>query len=181
MEIFDLANEEGNRYADMIYDETHLQVTRQVIGNVKEKNVKQIEEEEVLELSQQYFQELSKYKDTGQVHLQKYIRWQNDLSVRELLRGKERFRYTFLVLEQDPELRDEMDKAEAIKDRWKRREAWRKLSSRIAQISIQVDARPEFQPRSIADEYGARDLWFLRPIYYSSRCGLNIKGEPLIY
>jgi len=52
----------------------------------------------------------------------------DDLSVHEILRGKERRQYTFLVLEQDSSLKEDMAKANSMEDRWKRREAWRRLA-----------------------------------------------------
>lgn len=165
VEIMDLVNEKGKRYADMIYDDVHLQVTRQLIEGKTE-----IEEDDILLLTSRYFEMLSGRKDTGMKHLESFARWQEDESVRELLRGKEREEYTFLVLEQDSELEEAMLKASEIQDRWKRREAWRALAGRIAKISVNLYARPGFKPQDIATEYSGQ--WILRKGFYSSERGL---------
>jgi len=95
--------------------------------------------------------------------------------VRELLRGKDREKYTFLVLEQDIDLRDKMEKANKIDDRWKRREAWRAIAGRIAKVSVSVYAKYGFRPESIATEYLGH--WILYDGFYSSERGLVLPGE----
>ncbi|MDY6845395.1 MAG: hypothetical protein SVW57_15060, partial [Thermodesulfobacteriota bacterium] len=103
-------------------------------------------------------------------HLKKFARWEEDKSVEELLRGKEREKYTFLVIKQDPELKDEMTKANKIDDRWKRREAWRAIAGRIAKISVSVYAKRGFDPQDIATEYLGQ--WILQDKFYSTEQGL---------
>lgn len=163
VEVVDLANEQGKRYSEMIYDDVHLYLTRQLIN-------KNIEEKDILLLAMKYFEMLSTKKDTGLKHLEKYVKWQDDDTIRELLRGKEREKYTFLVLEQDSGLKDEMANANKIKDRWKRREAWRALAGRIARISVSIYAKPGFDPQDIATEYLGQ--WILRDGFYSTDRGL---------
>ena len=167
IEIVDITDEKGRRYSDMIYDDIHLQVTRQVIENKTE-----IEEKEILPLANSYFNVLAERKDTGKKHLENFVRWQKDISVRELLRGKEREKYTFLVLGQDTGLKEEMKKANEIENRWKRREAWRAIAGRIANISVSVYAKPGFIPETIAEEYLGQ--WILRDGFYSSERGLDL-------
>ena len=167
VEIVDLVNEQGRRYADMIYDDVHLQVTRQLIEDKAE-----LEEREILPLANRYFELLFERTNTGIEHLERFARWQEDDPVQVLLRGTERAKYTFLVLEQDIELKKEMAKANKIEDRWKRREAWRSIAGRIARVSVCVFARPGFDPRDIAAEYLGH--WILRDGFYSSECGLLI-------
>ena len=173
VEIVDLVDEEGERYSEMIYDPVHLQVTRDLIESVMD-----VPEEAVLELSNSYFQGLFSKKDTGGIHLMRFARWQEDLPVHELLRGKEKMQYTFLVIQQDPQLKNDMAEANGESDRWKRREAWRKLAGRIAKVSVSVYARPGFHPQQIADDYLGH--WILRDGYYSCECGLLIEGETRI-
>ena len=173
VEIVNLVDEEDNEYSGMIYDPIHLQVTRDLIQNATE-----VLEEEVLELSNQYFQELFGKKDTGEIHLKRFARWQEDLSVQELLRGKEKKQHTFLAIQQDPSLKEEMDTAGSVTDRWRRRETWRKLAGRIAMISVNIYARPGFHPQRIADEYHGH--WLLREGYYSGERGLLVEGEAMI-
>lgn len=171
VEVMDLVNEKGKRYADMIYDDVHLQVTRQLI----EKKI-EIKEKDILSLANRYFKMLSSKKDRGIKHLERFARWQEDEPVQELFRGKEREKYTFLVLKQDPELREAMVKANKIQDRWKRREAWRALAGRIARISVNLYARPGFDPQDIATEYLGQ--WILRDGFYSPGCGLVLDDAP---
>lgn len=173
VEIVDLVDEEEQRYSEMIYDPVHLQVTRDLI-----KATSEVLEEDVLELSNRYFQGLFSKKDTGGVHLKRFARWQEDLPVHELLRGKEKMQHTFLVIQRDPQLKEDMGRANSEVDRWKRREAWRKLAGRIALISVSVYARPGFYPQQIADEYLGH--WILREGYYSSKRGLLVEGEAMI-
>lgn len=176
VEIVDLANTNGRRYSDMIYDEIHLQITRQLI-----ENIRSIEEKYILPLANHYFEALSARKDTGIKHLERFARWQEDDPVRELLRGKEREKYTFLVLEQDPGLEEEMAKANSIADRWKRREAWRALAGRIARISVDVYAKYGFKPQSVARELF--DHWVLYEGFYSSERGILLgeDADPLLW
>jgi len=176
VEVVDLVNANGRRYSDMIYDEVHLQITRQLI-----ENTISIEEKNILPLANRYFEALSAKKDTGIRHLERFARWQEDDPVSELLRGKEREKYTFLVLEQDPGLEEEMEKANSIADRWKRREAWRALAGRIAKISVDVYAKYGFRPQSVAREFF--DHWVLCDGFYSSERGILLDEDvdPLLW
>ena len=175
VEIFDIVNENERRYSEMIYDSIHLQVTRTLLQDKDE-----VPEENVLSLAERYFEELSKKKDTGKEHLVRFMRWLDDDPVRELLRGKERQQFTFLVSEEDPELLQELAQASQVEDRWERREAWRALAGRIAMVSIHVFAKPGFSPRLIANEHPG-DLWILRSGYYAPAGGLNVEGETMIF
>jgi len=170
VEVVDLCNEQGKRYSNMVYDDVHLQVTRQLIEKITE-----IEERDILLLADRYFEMLTAKKDTGMEHLKKFARWEEDKSVKELLRGKEREKYTFLVIKQDPELKDEMTKANKIDDRWKRREAWRAIAGRIAKISVSVYAKRGFDPQDIAAEYLGQ--WILHDKFYSTDQGLVLDDD----
>lgn len=175
VEIVQLTDDRGHAYADRIYDAVHLAVTHQIV-----EGLSILDEENALPISEQYFALLSARKDTGAAYLRRFARWQPTEPVREILRGKQRLSYTFLVLEQDPSLREAMREANQHADRWQRREAWRKLAARIAAISIEIIARPGFSPNSIADPLFG-DSWALRPGYYSSVAGLNMAGDTFIY
>lgn len=175
VEIFDIVNENERRYSEMIYDAIHLQVTRSLLQDKDE-----VPEENVLSLAERYFAELSKKKDTGKEHLERFRRWLDDDPVRELLRGKERQQFTFLVSKEDPDLLEDLAQASQLEERWERREAWRALAGRIAMVSIHVFAKPGFSPRQIADEHPG-DLWILRSGYYAAAGGLNVEGETMIF
>lgn len=169
VEIVDLVNDKGLRYSEMIYDDVALQVTRNLL-----ESFSVVKEEDILDLSDRYFQELDKLKDTGRKHLERFARWQEDISVKELLRGKNRDQYSFLVIEQDPLLKKAMTEANNIDDRWKRREAWRSLAGRIAKISVSLFARSGFSPGEIASEFLGH--WLLRNGYYDPECGIKLDG-----
>ncbi len=171
VEVVDLVNKKGRRYADMIYDAVHLQVTRQLTEGKIE-----IEERYILQLANKYFELLSKRKDIGTKFLEKFARWQEDETVKELLRGKEREKYTFLVLEQDVELKKALAEANEKEDRWKRREAWRAIAGRIAKVSVNVYAKPGFDPQDIETKYLGH--WILRDGFYSAERGLVIDNIP---
>ena len=111
----------------------------------------------------------------GMKHLERFARWQEDEPVRELLRGKERDKYTFLVLEQDPGLEEEMAKANSTTDRWKRREAWKAIAGRIARISVDVYAKYGFKPQSVAREVLGH--WVLCDDFYSSERGILLDED----
>jgi CRISPR-associated endonuclease/helicase Cas3 len=170
VEIVDLVSDKGRRFSEMIYDEVALQVTRNLLDG---RQV--IREEEVLEISASYFHELDLRKDTGQVHLDRFACWQPDLSVRELLRGRELEKYTFLVQEQDPGLKTAMLEAHKREDRWDRREAWRRLAGRLAAISVELYARPDFRAEDIATEFLGH--WLLKEGYYDPDRGLSVDKD----
>ncbi len=170
VEVVDLINEQGRRYSDMIYDDVHLQVTRQLTEKITE-----LAEKDILPLANYYFEMLVAKKDTGKKHLERFARWQEDDSVQEMLRGKEREKYTFLVLKEDAGLKDEMKRANKIEDRWKRREAWRAIAGRIAKISVSVYAKRGFDPQDIATEYLGQ--WILRDRFYSVDQGLVLDDD----
>lgn len=175
VEIWSLTNDADHAYADQIYDPIRLGLTREILAGVTT-----LKEEDILERSQAYFDGLAARKDTGAEYLRQYLHFESRDSVRTVLRGKERLQYTLLVLSEDPTLESDAQAAQAVPDRWSRREAWRKLAGRVASVSIQVWARPGFNPRQIADPwYG--DLWALRTGYYHAESGLNMEGDTHIF
>lgn len=175
VEIRYLLNDGGSAYCEQIYDAIHLSVTHDLVHNGMA-----VLEEDTVEYSQQYFERLALTKDTGRDYWKQYINFQPRDPVHQLLRGKNMATYDFLVLAQDPGLKEAMKAAQDIADRWKRREAWRQLAGRIANITVQVWARPGFNPHSIANPcFG--ELWEVRDGYYTSRRGLDLAGETLVF
>lgn len=170
VEIVDIVNKQKRRYSEMVYDDVHLAVTRQVLNNHAVVN-----EKAILQLADEYFRRLSNVKDKGELHLERFARWEDDVSVKELLRGKNREEYTFLVSEQDPDLKAAMATAQKIGNRWERREAWRKLAARIARVSVTVYANRGFEPSDIAIQYLGH--WILRDGFYKTGKGLVIDNK----
>jgi CRISPR-associated endonuclease/helicase Cas3 len=166
VEIVDLVNSKGRRFSDMIYgeaDNVALEVTRQLTGSYETIN-----EEDVLDISDRYFQLLNERRDTGATHLDRFIAWREDEPIRELLRGKDREQHTFIVA--DPCLLRAMEKTHGIDDRWERREAWRRLAGKIANVSISIYARKRFEPAEIAKERFGH--WVLKPGMYDPDRGI---------
>lgn len=161
----------------MGYDTIHLQETRKVLADFEE-----ILEEDIIDICCQYFAALSMKKDTGVDLTESFARRKDMPSVRELLRGKEQEQYHPLVIEQDPELKKELESVIKITDRWERRRALKLLAGRIAQVTVSVFATRGFDPDDIAYRYG--NEWLLREGFYSSERGLelppNLSGGTLI-
>lgn len=169
--IVDLVSENGRRFSEMIYDDVHMQETRQLVSNIDE-----IKEEDILELTNKYFAALAKKKNLGDEHVERFARWEEDFPVRTLLRGEDREKDDILVRAQDLELKNDMQAAASVEDRWKRREAWRKLAGRIAKVTISIYANRKFAPESIASEWYGH--WLLNEGYYDSERGLTLPQDP---
>ncbi|RMH34853.1 MAG: CRISPR-associated helicase Cas3' [Nitrospirae bacterium] len=170
VEVVDLVAGNGRRFSDMIYDPIHLQETRRVLSRVQ-----QVNEEDILPLIEAYYAALAEKKNLGNEHVERFARWENDEPVRDMLRGKEREEVTFLVLDQDARLKQDMAAANQLENRWKRREAWRKLSGRIARISVTLYAKKGFVPEDIA--YPLYGQWILKDGYYDPRRGLLLPSD----
>jgi CRISPR-associated endonuclease/helicase Cas3 len=165
VEIVDIISKNGRRFSEMIYDPVHLQETWRII-----EGLERVEEEQVLELANRYFVALSEKKNLGAEHLERFARWEEDEPIHTLLRGEEKDQVDFLVLEQDPALRKEMEAASKVEDRWQRREAWRKLAGRIARVSVNIYAKRGFNPEDIANHWQGH--WILKKGYYEPGHGL---------
>ena len=166
VEIVSLVNEKGRDFAGMIYDEYSLQETHKVLDKRET-----IREEEIYGLCSTYFDALGK-RDTGEEITKAFAYWEEVPSVRELLRGKERDKYEFIVAKEDPSLIEEIDEALGIEERWERRRAIRSLAGRIGQITVSVCARREWNPEDFADACGP--FWILRDEYYQEYRGLEL-------
>ncbi|MGI5920220.1 MAG: CRISPR-associated helicase Cas3' [Syntrophomonadaceae bacterium] len=174
--IVALVNENGKYFADMIYDKVHLQETWAIIQRYQEETSKDtVEEENILQLTELYFQALASKKDTGEQWLQDFAYWRECESIREILRGKDIEEYEFLVIKQDPGLLEEMQSADAIENRWQQREAWRKLAGRIAQITIRIRATSKFHPGWYGEPY--HNYWLLYDSYYETETGILIQPQ----
>jgi len=163
----------------MIYDKILLQATRQTLGGRET-----LDEEAVFPLTADYFARLSREKNTGEREIQQWGRWEEMASVRKLLRGAQPPQVSFLVIANDPGLRDELEAARAIQDRWDRRRALRKLARRIAENTVTVFQRDGLEPRDYADPFptdcqpGEEWFWLLREGYYTWQRGIDLgEGE----
>lgn len=169
VEVVSLVNSNGRLFCEIMgYDPIHLQETRIALSVAKEIN-----EENILDYCNRYFASLTAKKDTGTEITESFARWKEIPSVRELLRGKEHEQYHFLVIEQDPELKRELESAVKISDKWERRRTLRSLTGRMALIEVSIYAKPGFDPEDIADRCG--NMWLLHEGIYSAQRGLEIK------
>jgi len=167
VEIVDILAKNGRRFSEMIYDPVHLQETRRII-----EGMDQVEEEQILDLANRYFAALSEKKNLGVEHLKRFARWEEDEPIQTLLRGEGKEQVELLVLEQDTALKEEMEAASRVGNRWQRREAWRRLAGRIARISVSVYVKRGFRPEDIANHWQGH--WILREGYYDARRGLTL-------
>jgi CRISPR-associated endonuclease/helicase Cas3 len=173
-----LDDDSGREFAGMIYDKILLQVTRQVLGDSEV-----IDEEAVFPLTTAYFVRLPREKDTGEQETRRWVRWEEMTAVRTLLRGEQRPQLAFVVVENDPTLRDALEATRRIPDRWDRRRAMQRLARRVAENTVTIYRTPELHPRDYADPFpekapdGEEWFWLLRVDYYSRQRGLDLRGR----
>jgi CRISPR-associated endonuclease/helicase Cas3 len=168
-------DERAKEFSSYIYDEVLQGVTGEILAGRTE-----VLEEDVFPLTQEYFAGLRARKDTGEEILCAWSSWHETESARRLLRGEEPPKVAFVVLENDLGLQGDLEKAQAIVDRWERRRAFRRLAARVARQTVSVYLRDGFDPSSYAEPFPAgktdRDAWFwlLRPGYYTAERGLDL-------
>src|SRR5205823_4006709 len=100
-------DDRDQEFASYIYDPVLRDVTGQVLREREE-----VLEEHVFPLAGQYFQGLRERKDTGEDVLRAWTSWQETESARRLLRGVERSKVAFVVVENDPGLRADLEAAQ---------------------------------------------------------------------
>jgi CRISPR-associated endonuclease/helicase Cas3 len=180
VEIVSLEDDVGGRaFAEMVYvDKVLLQVTREVLGDIAEVN-----EEDVFPLTRRYFERLAQEKDTGECITQALARWEETVTARHLLRGKQRPQVAFVVVENDQGLRPDLEAVRQIGDRWERRAALRRLARRIAENTVTVYQRANLDPARYADPFPPNktgdDVWFwlLHEGHYTAARGLDLVGD----
>ena len=165
--IIQLKSNKGNLYSGMIYNEVHLYATREVL-----KDITILPEKDVLLISDNYFSILSKTTNTGVSYIQKFAYWKDYENIREVLRGKEIEKYEFCLLDRDLELKEQIKIIAKIEDRWIRREKFRRISGKIAELTVSVIAKRGFSPGEIACEYYG--IWNLGLDYYNENIGIVI-------
>jgi len=183
VEVYSLTNPKGKRYSEFVYQsggspDISLQETRKVLEGRDAAN-----EEDVLELADQYFAAIRHHKDLGQKHTQDWAYFKDHLDVSRLLRGDQDRQYQFVVAERDepaegePGLQEALKQALATEDRWAKRRALRRLAPRMAQITVSVWEQKNFRPENIAYQVGLS--WFVREGFYDAKRGLDIAvGHP---
>lgn len=168
VEIVSLCTSRRRCYADMIYDSVLLDISREALAEFSDT----VGEETVLTLSRRYFQLIKARKDIGADLTDAFARWTEIPSIQKMLRGDTK-EVSFLVLAEDEVwLRDSLEQALRVKDRWERREALRALGADVQQRTVTFYARHGFHPEDYADTLGP--FYLLRPGYYQSDSGLDL-------
>ncbi len=175
VEVVRLQNESGRQFCEMVYtDKILLQETTSVLNQFADANqTDRIAEGYVFKLSRDYFTRLKAKKDQGKEHTTSFARWEAMPPVRELLRGAQSKQEAFVVIEQDPELPEDLERVNDIDDHWQRRRELRKLASRVAAVTVSVYSREGFSPDRFADRDATDNFWLLRPGYYTSERGID--------
>lgn len=171
--IIDLESDKGNRFSEMIYDPIHLHRSRQLL----KPSPACIEEKDILSITEDYYSLLLNDDgiSKGEGILRKWAYWEKDESLRHYLRGKALNKIDLIVLRYHPELEEEVKKINDMSDRWERREAWRRLSGELNEISISVYNRPGAREDDISDDfYGMRQIL---DMYYDDEIGFTHPEE----
>ena len=170
VEVVHLRSQKGKKFSGYVYDKVLLNATHDVL-----KSHDVINEEDILTISNSYFQRLSQSMNTGKTLTQQYAYWQKmEPSVYSLLRaGGEQINFIVLDDNEGNKLRGEITTAFTIQDRWEKRRALQNLAGRINERSINIYAKRGFHPQDYAELLGY--FWILRDGYYSEAAGLDLK------
>jgi CRISPR-associated endonuclease/helicase Cas3 len=169
--------DDRQRYCDYIYDPTLLDETGASLRHgAFEEDMAEIDEEDMAEIVEDYFRRLHKRKDVGLATTAKWSRFEHDdLRVSRLLRGDQE-QVSFVVGKLDPALREDVEGALNLPDRWVRRRELRGLAPRIASVTVSAWKTPKYVPSDIADPVPAWSespiFWFLHDDAYNEEVGL---------
>ena len=175
VEIVYLTDEQDRAYCQFIYDKILLQETRSVLEEHSRSNQDTtVAERDVFELTKKYYERIKVKKDLGKSLTRKFARWEEIPNVHELLRGKKGVQHSFVVIELDPNLEQELIKVSEIEDRWQRKRSLRTLSSRLASISVSVYVQANFPPERYAKLDATGNFWLLQTGFYDSQRGIDL-------
>lgn len=170
--IVQLKSNQNKLYCDMIYNQVHLTTTRRVLNAYSH-----LLEKDILSATQSYFELLMGKDgvDTGSSLIKNFAFWEADIDIKTILRGEDMESHNLCLLDRDETLQRQIKETAAINDRWKRREAWRSISSRLACLTISVLAGKKIDINRVAkDFYGVLKL---DPFYYDLEMGFSIPEE----
>jgi CRISPR-associated endonuclease/helicase Cas3 len=169
VEVVNLVNQKGKQFASFIYDKVLLNTTYHTL---EKQDI--IVEENVLAVSDQYFQQIRQTMNTGKILTEQFAYWQEmEKSVHALLRPQGE-QISFIVLEDEEgnRLRSDIENALKIRERWQKRTALRNLAGQINERSVNVYERRGFHPEDYAEILGY--FWLLKPGYYTQEAGLDL-------
>ena len=173
IELISLVNDKGKLFTAYVYDAILLEKTSAILSTEYEF----ILEEDIYKIVSAYFNMLKSSKDTGRKHSENWAYWREALNIKKLLRGDSE-KINFVVISQDcPKegelgLKQALQNALEIKDRWVRKRTIRSLGARIAQLTVSVYAHEDFHPDEIAEEIGG--FYLLRDEYYIQGRGIDL-------
>ena len=166
VEIVYLENSRGRAFSGMIYDRILLQETEKIVAPYDE-----LGEEEIYPICKRYFRALFEKKNVGEEITRDLAYLKSHVDPHKHLRDN-RKQLEFLVIEKDPELKTQLEKAISVENRWERRREARKLSGKISRYTVSVFAPEGFNPETVADPMG--NFWLLKPGYYKPYQGIEI-------
>ncbi|HOG43186.1 MAG TPA: CRISPR-associated helicase Cas3' [bacterium] len=169
VKIFQIKSKNGKLFSELIYDEICLQKSRQTI---KEYMMDYIDEKNILEITGKYFSYLLKNDgvNTGMENIKDFAYWKECESIKVLLRGKETENYEFILIEKNPSLKKELKEICEIDNRWEKREKLKRISSKLAELTVSVIAHRNFDPEEISEKYYGMNM--LRSCYYDKNTGI---------
>ena len=175
VEIVCLIDVRERPYCQFIYDKILLQETRMVLEKyLSERKVGTIPESDVFGLTKDFYSRVRSKKDIGQNLTKAFAEWTEMPDIHQLLRGKDGIQQSFVVIEQDPELPNELARIAALDDRWVRRRELRSVSGRLAAISVSIFVRGDFGPERFANLDATGNFWLLKPGFYDSQRGIDL-------
>jgi CRISPR-associated endonuclease/helicase Cas3 len=165
VEIYYVIDEKSKPYSEMIYDEVKLQETRKILSNISI-----VKEEDVYELSKEYFGQLKMKKDIGKEITKAFSKWSEMPDIHQELRGEYKEQYNFIVIKQDRELKKLVEEALNIDNKWERKRTLRSLNRKIALVTVSTFAKRGFVPELIAEKF--HNYWLLNDNCYDEKSGL---------
>jgi len=175
IEIVSLINQNGKKFSDFVYDKTLLEKTSMVLSNKDNIN-----EEDIFQEVQEYYQKIKNSKDSGKNNAEKWAFWQDELDIKKLLRNNNS-KYNFIVVSQDKPkindlpLKDAIVSALRIKSIWDRKRKIRSLQARIAELTISVWANSNIMPEELAESVGC--YYLLKDDFYIPGKGINLENS----
>ena len=173
IKIVSLEDSNGKPFSGYVYDSILLEKTKTILDLPHTA----LPEEKIFPLVSRYFQDLKQSKDTGINHAENWARWIKDIKIKKLLRGDNE-RINLIVASQDKPpkgglpLKQAVQQALEIQDRWERARELRSLKSRISQVSVSIWASPRVQTEEISDKIGC--YHFLHDNLYKPGRGLEL-------
>lgn len=145
VKIVRLESDKGKAFSEMIYDRIALDSTARSLSSMG----LEIEERLFFDLGYKYFESMRanlgqsmKIVNAYANYTHMYLEKGNEevVDIKKLLRGDD-YQEQFIVSSLDEELKEELQKAIALKDRWQRRYAIKRLRKRIAANSVSMQFR----------------------------------------